>query len=93
MMAGTLLVFPDDDSIIPDVSRITGVPWFYARVHQRGALHPVIDADTVSGVGRLRLTLALVGGHYYCDAKEGVQRARGNDIDHIGDRVVGGDAA
>lgn len=91
-MAGSLLVFPEELDVVPDISRITGLPWFWARVQQRGPMHPVIDTRTLSETDRLRVALTLACGHYYCDTHPGADDGRGNDSDHLADLVVGGGA-
>ena len=51
-----------------DVVRLTGL-----------SLDPAgkfIDVSRLSWVDRLRVTLAMVGAHYYCDVQEGITRPR-----------------
>jgi hypothetical protein len=52
-----------------DVSRLTGIPWFFARIHQRGAEHPCIDLGELDGWDRLRVAFAQIGAHYYLDTQ------------------------
>ena len=55
----------DDDA--RDVSRITGIPWSYERVHQRGVPHPYIDLGALDRIDRLRVAFAMIGAQYYVD--------------------------
>ncbi len=52
-----------------DVSQMTGIPWYYARVHQRGALHPFIDLVDLCWWDRWRVAWARIGGYYLTDER------------------------
>lgn len=47
-----------------DVSRMTGVPWHYARVHQHGPLHPFIDLAALDWWDAWRVCWARIAGHH-----------------------------
>lgn len=55
------------DDIAQDVSRITGIPWAWERVETKAPKRPCINLFNLDPIDRLRVSLALVGGHYYCD--------------------------
>ncbi len=56
------------DDVAVDVSRITGIPWSYERVHQRGARHPFIDLDKLTWWERFRVAWTLIGVNFYLEA-------------------------
>lgn len=47
-----------------DVSWLTGIPWYYARVHQRGPLHPFIDLVELQWWDRWRVAWARIGVYH-----------------------------
>ena len=55
------------DEWAQDASRLTGIPWSYQRVHQRGVLHPVIDTSELEWQDKWRLAWAIIGAMAYCD--------------------------
>lgn len=66
--ANTLYYLTDELAV--DVSRITGIPWSYQKVHQRGIHRPFMDLRQLDWVDRLRVAFTLIGGYYYIDAAE-----------------------
>lgn len=46
-----------------DVSRVTGIPWYYGRIHQRGPLHPLMDLSELDWWDRFRVAWVLVAGY------------------------------
>lgn len=55
------------DDAARDVSRITGIPWSYQKVHQRGAMHPVIDPQELDAWANLQIAFAMIGANFWCD--------------------------
>lgn len=53
----------DDEAI--DISRITGIPWCYAKVHQRGIKHPFLDLSALSWWDRFRVAWAYIGAYVW----------------------------
>jgi hypothetical protein len=51
-----------------DVSRITGIPWAYERIHQRGVLHPVIRVDDLGWWDRWQIVWATIGVRFYLES-------------------------
>lgn len=50
-----------------DVSRLTGLPWSWARVETGGDLLPCINLVELSWWDRWRVAWALIGGHVFAD--------------------------
>jgi hypothetical protein len=63
VLNGPVAYLIDDEAI--DVSRITGIPWCYRRVHQRGALHPFLDLAELDWWDRWRVAWTIIGGHSF----------------------------
>lgn len=55
------------DDIAQDVSRITGIPWAWERVETKQPKRPCINLFNLDPIDRLRVSFALIGGHFYCD--------------------------
>lgn len=53
----------DDEAV--DVSRMTGIPWSWEKVHQRGVRHPFIDLNKLDWWDRMRVVFALIGGYVW----------------------------
>ena len=53
------------DDVARDVSRITGIPWHYERVHQRGVPHPFLDLDRLDWWDRMRVAFTQIGVTYF----------------------------
>lgn len=51
----------DDEAV--DVSRITGIPWSFERVSQRGVPQPFLDLRNLSWWDRFRVAWAMIGAH------------------------------
>ncbi len=60
-------MFLVDDAAV-DVSRLTGIPWSYERVHQRGVPRPFIDLDSLTWWERFRIAWTLIGANFYLEA-------------------------
>lgn len=74
------------DDIAQDVSRITGIPWSYERVETKQPKRPCINLFNLDPIDRLRVSFALITGHYMLDILEGVvcsdcYRSDGHDAD------------
>ena len=51
-----------------DVSTLTGLPWRWARVHQRGPLHPYLDLLELCWWDRWRVAWARIGAYVVVEA-------------------------
>lgn len=60
---GGLVYLTDDDAV--DVSRITGIPWSWERVHQRGPRHPFLDLTNLCWWDRWRVAWTWIGGQVW----------------------------
>jgi len=60
---GGVTYFLDDEAI--DISRLTGIPWSWQKVHQRGNRHPYLEVSDLSWWERWRVAWAYIGAHYW----------------------------
>ena len=56
------------DDVARDVSRMTGIPWSWQRVHQRGPMHPFIDLMDLGWWERFRVAWARIGAQVFMEA-------------------------
>lgn len=50
-----------------DVSRLTGIPWYWGRLHQRGPQHPLMDLNELEWWDQWLVLWARVGAHAFID--------------------------
>jgi hypothetical protein len=56
------------DEEAKDVSRVTGIPWCWQKVHQRGDYHPFIDLTQLDWAAQFQVAWSLIGMNYYLDS-------------------------
>jgi hypothetical protein len=60
-----MMYLTDDEAI--DVSRMTGIPWSYERVHQRGVPRPFLDLRNLPWWEQWRVAWARIGAYVWVD--------------------------